>query len=144
LSIYKHLQTNFKPSPVARFLLKISLSGLLGLLLVTATAGMALPWTQADQSQQSVIAIIDQVFGPYGPAATRVAACESGLNPNAYNPVSIGGSYAEGLFQILVPSTWRTTSQAYRSPYDAWANTRAAYEIFVRDGYSWREWSCKP
>jgi len=140
----KHLQTNFKQSHVTRFLLNISLSGLLGLFLVTATAGMAVPQAQADQSLQSVQAIINQVFGPYGPAAIRVATCESGLNPNAYNPVSVAGSHAEGLFQILVPSTWRTTSQANRSPYDAWANTLAAHEIFVRDGYSWREWGCKP
>jgi len=134
LFIYTHLQTNFKQSHVARFLLKISLSGLLGLLLVTATAGMAVPKAQANQSQESMKAIINQVFGPYGPAAIRVATCESGLNPNAYNPVSVGYSHAEGLFQILVPSTWRTTSQANHSPYDPWANTRAAHEIFVRDG----------
>jgi hypothetical protein len=24
------------------------------------------------------------------------------------------------------------------------ANIHAAYEIFKRDGYSWREWACKP
>jgi hypothetical protein len=144
LSMYKHLQTNFKQSHVARFLLKISLSGLLGLLLVTATTGMAVPRAQAYQSRESMKAIINQVFGPYGPAAIRVATCESDLNPNDYNPISVGGSHAEGLFQILVPSTWRTTSQANRSPYDPWANTRAAHEIFVRDGYSWREWICKP
>src|SRR5437660_4140095 len=79
LSIYKHLQTNFKQSHVARFLLKISLSGLLGLLLVTATAGMTVPRAQAYQSRQSMKAIINQVFGPYGPAAIRVATCESDL-----------------------------------------------------------------
>jgi hypothetical protein len=144
LSIYKHLQTNFQQSYVARFLLKISLSGLLGLVLVTVTVGVAVPRAQAAQNQEAMAAIINQVFGPYGPAANRVAQCESGENPNAYNPISVGGSHAEGLFQILVPSTWRTTSQAGNSPYDAWANTQAAHEIFVRDGYSWREWACQP
>ena len=62
LSIYKHLQTNFKQSHVARFLLKISLSGLLGLLLVTATAGMAVPKAQANQSQESMKAIHHKVI----------------------------------------------------------------------------------
>jgi hypothetical protein len=146
LSIYKHLQTNFQQSYVARFLLKIGLSGLLGLVLVTATVGgIAVPSAQAAQNREDMVAIINQVFGPYyGPAANRVAQCESGDNPNAYNPISVAGSHAEGLFQILVPSTWSTTSQAGYSPYDAWANTRAAHEIFVRDGYSWREWTCQP
>jgi len=83
--------------------------------------------------------MINQVFGPYGPAAITVARCESGLNPNAYNPSS-----AAGLFQILYPSTWARTSQAANSPFNPMANILAAHEIFARDGYSWREWSCQP
>lgn len=92
----------------------------------------------------SVIGIIQAVFGSYSNAAITVARCESSLNPSAINPTSIGGSHAEGLFQILYPSTWGSTSQAGNSPYDAQSNTLAAYEIFQRDGYSWREWSCQP
>jgi hypothetical protein len=92
--------------------------------------------------QAAVIAMIKQVFGSYAPAAVQVARCESGLNPLAYNPISNGGSHAEGLFQILYPSTWRGTSEASSSPYSAMANILAAHEIFVRDGYSWREWTC--
>ena len=94
--------------------------------------------------QAAVIAMIKQVFGSYAPGAMQVAKCESGLNPLAYNPISIGGSHAEGLFQILYPSTWRGTSEASSSPYSAMANTLAAHQIFVRDGYSWREWTCVP
>ncbi len=86
----------------------------------------------------SIPAMIDQVFGAYGPAAINIARCESGLNPGAYNP-----SGASGLFQIL-PSTWRGTSEAGASPFNAQANIIAAHEIFVRDGYSWREWVCQP
>lgn len=93
-------------------------------------------------NQSSVAKMIEQVFGPYSSAALRVANCESGLNPSAYNPTSIGGSHAEGVFQILYPSTWSSTSQAGSSPYNAMANIRAAYEIFARDGYNWHEWSC--
>jgi hypothetical protein len=94
--------------------------------------------------QAAVIAMIKQVFGSYAPGAVQVARCESGLNPLAYNPISNGGSHAEGLFQILYPSTWRGTSEASSSPYSAMANILAAHEIFVRDGYSWREWTCAP
>lgn len=86
----------------------------------------------------SIPTMISQIFGAYGPGAINVARCESGLNPSAYNP-----SGASGLFQIM-PGTWAGTSQAGRSLYDAQANALAAHEIFVRDGYSWREWTCKP
>ncbi len=92
--------------------------------------------------QAAVIAMINQVFGSYAAGALQVARCESGFNPLAYNPISIGGSHAEGIFQILYPSTWRGTSEASSSPYSAMANILAAHQIFVRDGYSWREWSC--
>jgi hypothetical protein len=94
--------------------------------------------------QAAVIAMIEQVFGSYAPGAMQVAKCESGLNPLAYNPISNGGSHAEGLFQILYPSTWRGTSEASSSPYSAMANTLAAHQIFVRDGYNWHEWTCVP
>ena len=92
----------------------------------------------------SITGTIYSVFGPNAPAAIHVAQCESGLNPGAYNPASIGGNHATGLFQILYPSTWQGTSQAANAPTDATANILAAHEIFVRDGYSWREWTCKP
>jgi hypothetical protein len=92
--------------------------------------------------QAAVIAMINQVFGSYAAGALNVARCESGFNPLAYNPISIGGSHAEGVFQILYPSTWKGTSEASSSPYSAMANILAAHQIFVRDGYSWREWSC--
>jgi hypothetical protein len=144
LFVYKLLQRNLHQSYVVRFFLKISLSGLLGLLLLLAMVGVTVPGAQAHQNQAATMAKFNQVFGPDGPAANRVAQCESGLNPGAYNPTPVGGSYSEGLFQILVPSTWSTTSQAGRSPYDAQANTIAAHEIFVRDGDSWREWTCQP
>jgi len=92
--------------------------------------------------QAAVIAMINQVFGSYAPGALNVARCESGFNPLAYNPISIGGNHAEGVFQILYPSTWSGTSEASSSPYSAMANILAAHQIFARDGYSWREWSC--
>jgi hypothetical protein len=94
--------------------------------------------------QAAVIAMIKHVFGSYAPGAVQEAKCESDLNPLAYNPISNSGSHAEGLFQILYPSTWRGTSEASSSPYSAMANALAAHQIFVRDGYSWHEWTCVP
>ncbi len=92
--------------------------------------------------QQAIINEITAVFGPNASNALIVARCESGYDPNAYNPYPIGGSHASGVFQILYPSTWSTTSYSGSSPYDANANIHAAYQIFSRDGYSWREWAC--
>ena len=102
------------------------------------------PAPGVNPGQQAIIDKIIAVFGAYAPGAINVARCESDFDPNAWNTIAIGGSHASGVFQILYPSTWNGTSYARYSPYDADANIRAAHEIFVRDGYSWREWACKP
>jgi hypothetical protein len=98
----------------------------------------------ANPGQQAIISDIQAVFGPNAPGALNIARCESDYDPNAWNATAILGSHASGVFQILYPVTWNHTSYAKYSPYDAWANVRAAYEIFTRDGYTWREWACKP
>jgi hypothetical protein len=92
-------------------------------------------------SSGTITSQVQQVFGPYAGQALQIINAESSMNPNAYNSISVGGSHAEGLFQILYPSTWNTTSQAANNPYNATANIKAAYEIFQRDGFSWREWA---
>lgn len=150
MKLYQYIRKFVRQYNIKNDLVKCSLPVLLA---VTLLAGLVIWQTpqahaqeQAPQSANSaqVLSVIYQVFGSYGGQATRVAQCESGLNPRAVNNFWIGGSHAVGLFQILYPSTWYTTSQANQSPYDAVANTRAAHDIFVRDGYSWREWSCQP
>lgn len=102
------------------------------------------PPAGANPGQQAVINEIVAVFGSYAQGALNVARCESGYDPNAYNGYAIGGSHAEGVFQILYPSTWSGTSYAAQSPYNYVANIQAAHQIFTRDGYSWREWACQP
>lgn len=98
----------------------------------------------ANPGQQAIINEIVAVFGPNAQGALNIARCESGYDPNAVNPYAIGNSHASGVFQILYPSTWNGTSYAAQSPFDYNANIHAAFEIFSRDGYSWREWACKP
>jgi hypothetical protein len=110
----------------------------------TATPKPYVPPPGANPGQQAIIDKITAVFGSYAPGAINIARCESGFDPNSRNVIAIGGSHASGVFQILYPSTWNTTSYASYSPYDADANIHAAYEIFHRDGNSWREWACKP
>jgi hypothetical protein len=102
------------------------------------------PARGVNPGQQAIIDKITSVFGSYAPGAINIARCESDFDPNARNVVAIGGSHASGVFQILYPSTWNGTSYASYSPFDADANIRAAHEIFIRDGYSWREWACRP
>lgn len=98
-------------------------------------------------STGSVQAMIQQVFGPNAGQALTIARCESGFNPTAYNPTPVfyNGHYlghAMGVFQI-VPATFASTSFAGQNVYNAATNIQAAHEIFVRDGYSWREWQCR-
>jgi hypothetical protein len=87
----------------------------------------------------SVQGMIRSVFGAYANQALAIAACESGYNPGATNR----SSGAAGVFQFL-RSTWAHTPYAGSSPYNAGANIQAAHWLFARDGYSWREWSCRP
>ncbi len=92
----------------------------------------------------AIISDIESVFGGYSSGALAIARCESGYDPNAWNPIAILGSHASGVFQILYPITWDGTAEAGQSPYNASANILAAHEIFSRDGNSWREWACQP
>jgi hypothetical protein len=110
----------------------------------TATPKPQIPAPGVNPGQQAIVDKITAVFGAYAPGAINIARCESDFDPNARNVIAIGGSHASGVFQILYPSTWNTTSYASYSPYDADANIHAAYEIFRRDGYAWREWACRP
>jgi soluble lytic murein transglycosylase-like protein len=90
-------------------------------------------------SAASVQDLIRQAFGPQGQAAVawglRVAACESGYNPNAYNP---GGP--SGVFQFM-PGTFRGTPYGNQNIFDASANVNAAAWYFQR--YGGGAWSCK-
>ncbi|HLY29634.1 MAG TPA: hypothetical protein VKQ36_01275 [Ktedonobacterales bacterium] len=114
-------------------------------LAPTATpAPPAAPAGGYNPGQQAVINYIEGVFGPYAQGALNVAHCESGYDPNAWNTFPIGDSHAAGVFQILYPSTWDGTAYAADSPFNYQDNIRAAYQIFSRDGYSWREWQCQP
>lgn len=150
MKLYQYIRKFVRQYNIEMNIVRFCLPGMLALALLAGLVGLNMPQAHAQeylpQSPDSAqtLRIIYQIFGPYGDQATRVAECESGLNPNASNNYWIGGSHAVGLFQILYPSTWYTTSQSGQSPYDAAANTRAAHDIFVRDGYSWREWSCRP
>ena len=78
--------------------------------------------------------------------ALRIIQCESGGDPNAYNPYS----GAAGLFQFL-PSTWASTAPKAGYPdasvFDPTANVGSAAWLANRyqelGQYYWRAWSCR-
>lgn len=74
--------------------------------------------------------------------ALAVFKCESGYNPLAVNPqpVFLNGieHHASGVAQLLIPlHQWRLNGG---SPFDAEANIRAAYGLWLDQGWApWRE-----
>jgi hypothetical protein len=84
--------------------------------------------------------IITRAFTPYGATAVawglRVARCESGYNPRAYNPA---GPYY-GLFQFLM-STFKATPYGGQDIYDPVANASAAAWKYGQGGAG--AWGCR-
>jgi hypothetical protein len=81
--------------------------------------------------------IIRQAFAPYGDAAVqwglRVASCESGFNPRAYNA---SGPYY-GLFQFALP-TFKNTPYGNQDPFDPLYNaSAAAWKYSITGGGAW-------
>jgi hypothetical protein len=98
------------------------------------------PAPGACASASCVPALIQQAFAPYGQTGIdwglRVAKCESGYNPLAYNPA---GPYY-GVFQFLM-STFKATPYGGQNIYDASANVNAAAWKYGQGGAS--AWGCK-
>jgi hypothetical protein len=90
--------------------------------------------------QGSVQEIIVKAFSPYGQAAVdwglRVARCESGYNPRAYN----GAGPYYGLFQFLM-STFKNTPYGNQDIYDPYYNAAAAAWKYSVSGPG--AWGCK-
>ena len=101
--------------------------------------GAAQPPAAARPSAGYVQDLIRQAFAPQGPVAVewglRVAACESGYNPNAFNP---GGP--SGVFQFM-PGTFGGTPYGSQNIFDAVANVNAAAWYYQR--YGGGAWACK-
>jgi hypothetical protein len=108
------------------------------LLALTIAAGAVLGLTGCDPQTVSRVEI-GVVFGDQAGAATKVATCESGLDPAA---VSAGGGN-HGLFQINdvhKAAFTQVTGQPWSAVYDAHWNTLFAKHLV--DGQGWRPWSC--
>lgn len=97
------------------------------------------PAAAANYGSGAVQDIIRQAFAPYGQGAVdwglRVAKCESGYNPRAYNPA---GPYY-GLFQFLM-STFKNTPYGGGDIYDPTTNAKAAAWKYSQGGAG--AWGC--
>lgn len=100
------------------------------------------PPRQPNPGAAVVQSYIRQVFGQWSGQALAVANCESGYDPNAWNPYELLNSHAAGVFQILYTSTWAETPYWSDNPFDYRLNIQGAYWLFSRDGHTWREWAC--
>jgi len=82
---------------------------------------------------------IAAVFGDRSPEATRVAHCESTMNPGA-----VSSTNDHGLFQINAVHRGdfeRVTGQPWSMVYDAYWNTVFAKHLVDTQG--WRPWACR-
>jgi len=108
------------------------------LLILDATPVAEVP-APTPEFTGSLPDLIRQTWAPLGSAradwAVRLAQCESGLNPYAFNR----SSAASGLFQFL-PSTWAGTPWHAQSPFDAASNAAAAAWLYRRSGAG--QWQC--
>ena len=85
--------------------------------------------------QQSIAAL----FGDNAGSATRVADCESRMDPNAVSPTN-----DHGLFQINNvhrEQFQQVTGQSWSAVYDPYWNTYYAKWLFDRQG--WGPWTCR-
>lgn len=111
----------------------------------TTTAPSTYPWTPPPAVEQWRGLVSDYFPAGRVDEALHIMWCESGGDPNAYNPYS----GASGLFQFI-PSTWATTSEAAgfagADVFDPVANTGSAawlanrYEELGQD--YWTAWNC--
>jgi soluble lytic murein transglycosylase-like protein len=103
-----------------------------------AVPGIAIPVVYAGGGVEGMIRSAAARHGVDGERLVRIARCESGLNPGAYNR----RSGASGVMQFI-PSTWRATPQgrAGADVFDAAANVEAG--AWLMRNYGPGQWECR-
>jgi hypothetical protein len=117
-------------------------AALIGLVFV-GTLGLAAcdPGSSGAVAPSPAQDAINSAFGPIADQATRVANCESGLNPAAVSRG--GGNY--GLFQINSVHAGQfqaVTGQPWSSVTDPYANANFAAWLYNQSG-GWGPWACR-
>lgn len=109
-------------------------------LSLAVVVGLVVGLSACDE-QTTVQTAIQQHFPEQTAKATRVADCESSLNPRAVSPG--GGNH--GLFQInsVHKSTVQRMGYDWSQIYDPHVNAKVARRVFNDAGGSWRPWGCR-
>ena len=74
--------------------------------------------------------------------ATKVAWCESRMNPKAISPTNRNGTKDHGLMQINNGAWQEYFGKRWAQVLDAEQNVSMAYEIYSL--YGWQPWTCAP
>lgn len=110
------------------------------LALITPKPAPAPP-TPLSVSPESLVRVIAEYFWPDWAVErmVRIARCESGFNPRAYN----GITGVKGLWQIH--PLWQVPWPG--DYYDPWTNGAVAYQVWLeaerRVGDGFRPWACR-
>lgn len=106
---------------------------------VTPSPAPTVVSTNDNPSYTRIAAEIKRVFGPDTPKAMKLLSCEnSSLNPSITN-TNAGGSIDYGVFQIN--NYWqKINNEAFLKDYTI--NIRIAYNIYTRDGDTFKLWTC--
>ena len=87
-------------------------------------------------TKDAVIQRIRQEF-PMAPIMVKVASCESGFDPSAYNPTN--GSHDGGVFQISKKYHGEEMKKLNLDPFDVEDNIKYAKVLYVSQGLEpWR------
>lgn len=118
--------------------------GVISAITLTAAPAMAHETPAGGVSAETIAVVkayIMDVFGPLnGPRAIRIAACESGFNPEALNH-NKNGTHDGGIFQLNSGGTVQSLGLTFNETKDYKKNIEAAYRLFRQRG--WRPWVCR-
>jgi ABC-type transporter Mla maintaining outer membrane lipid asymmetry permease subunit MlaE len=94
--------------------------------------------TEHDQIANYII----EVFGDDAPKAFRLLECENhALNPNAVNDNTTWGGIGQDIGVFQINTVWQGVSnKAFL--YDWRTNVDMAHNIYIRDGSSFKLWTC--
>ncbi len=113
-------------------------------LSLVVALGLVIGLSACDESADVQTAIEQSFPGSLTAKATRVADCESGLNPKAVSP----GGANHGLFQInsVHKATVQQMGYSWDQIYDPYVNSQVAkrlYDEAARRGNGWSPWGCR-
>jgi len=94
---------------------------------------------RVEYTTEGIKRLIRETFPEDAETALKIAACESGYNPEAYNPTN--NSHDRGIFQIsdkYHKKTW--TEMGYTDMHDVKQNIEYARVLYEESG--WNHWVC--